>query len=110
MSLPNAERAVIDAAKVRDYLLSEDHAVGRFKAALFVALGYTQAQWEVLRDGLLALTRSGAAAAGKPSSYGQTFQVDGILVGPSGRSAAVRTVWIIRTGESAPRFVTAFPR
>ena len=35
MSLPNLDRAVIDPAKVRDYLLSDVHPVGRFKAAFF---------------------------------------------------------------------------
>jgi hypothetical protein len=110
MSLPNAHRAVIDPTKVRNYLLSEVHPVGRFKAAFFVVLGYSANQWELLRDDLLALARAGAATAGKPSLFGQTFEVDGILTGPSGRSADVRTVWIIRGAEGSPRFVTAFPR
>lgn len=110
MSLPNAERAVIDPAKVRDYLLSEIHPVGRFKAAFFVALGYSTDRWELLRDDLLALARAGTAAPGKPSQFGRTLEVDGILTGPSGRSAAVRTVWIIRAAGESPRFITAFPR
>jgi hypothetical protein len=33
--LPNSERAIVDEAKVRDYLLSPSHPVGRFKAAFF---------------------------------------------------------------------------
>jgi hypothetical protein len=45
MSLPNADRAIVDPAKVRDYLLS--HPVGRFKAAFFLSLGYSQDRWEV---------------------------------------------------------------
>ena len=32
MLLPNAQGAIIDEAKLRDYLLSEVHPVGRFKA------------------------------------------------------------------------------
>lgn len=110
MNLPNADRAVIDVAKIRDYLLSEVHAVGRFKAAFFVSLGYSTERWELLRDDLLALARAGSAAPGKPSPFGRTFEVDGMLAGPSGRSALVRTVWIIRTTKDSPRFVTAFPR
>ena len=110
MSLPNSDHAVIDTAKVRDYLLSEAHPVGRFKAAFFVTLGYSSDHWELLRDDLLALARAGWAARGKPSAFGRTFEVDGILIGPSGRSVDVKTVWIIRSNEDAPRFVTAFPR
>jgi len=59
MSLPNADRTVIDAAKIRDYLLSEIHPVGRFKAAFFSALGYSTDRWELLRDDLLALAHAG---------------------------------------------------
>jgi hypothetical protein len=40
----------------------------------------------------------------------QYFSCDGILTGPSGRSATVRTVWIFRPEEQFPRFVTALPR
>lgn len=110
MRLPNADRAVIDAPKVRDYLLSETHAVGRFKAVFFTSLGYSNDRWELLRDDLLALARDGSATSEKPSPFGRTFEVDGMLTGPTGRSADVRSVWIVRTTEDTPRFVTAFPR
>ena len=55
MSLPNIERAVIDPAKIRDYLLAAAHPVARFKARFFVSLGYTADQWERLRDDILAI-------------------------------------------------------
>lgn len=45
MKLPERDRAIIDAEKLRDYLLSPSHPVGRFKAAFFASLGYTQANW-----------------------------------------------------------------
>lgn len=110
MNLPNADRAVIDVAKIRDCLLSEIHPVGRFKSAVFSTLGYSSDRWEVLRDDLIILARTAPATSGKPSPFGQTFEVDGMLTGPLGRSADVRTIWIIRTSENVPRFVTAFPR
>jgi hypothetical protein len=43
VQLPNPDRAVVDDAKVRDYLLSPSHPVGRFKAVFFAALGFSQA-------------------------------------------------------------------
>jgi hypothetical protein len=110
MTIPKADRATIDPAKLRDYLLSDTHPVGRFKAAFFRALGYSTDTWERLRDDLLSLLRTNPAAPGNPNAFGQTFQVDGMLIGPLGRSAEVRTVWMIRTSEDIPRFVTAFPR
>lgn len=42
MNLPGAEEAIVDDAKVRDYLLSREHPVGRFKATFFSGLGYTR--------------------------------------------------------------------
>jgi hypothetical protein len=110
MNLPNAEDAVIDPAKVCDYLLSAAHPVGRFKATFFVSLGYVHEGWEVLRDDILAIARTAQVTSEQASSHGRMFQVDGILLGPSGRSAAIRTAWIVRAGESFPRLVTAFPR
>ncbi len=110
MSLPNADRAIVDPAKVRDYLLSVAHPVGRFKAAFFLSLGYSEDRWEVLQGHVLALARTGVAVPGGPSPYGRKFDLDGILTGPSGRSAAVRTVWMLRTGELSPRLVTVIPR
>ena len=50
MLLPNADRAEIDPAKLRDYLLSFTHPVGRFKARFFNALGYIAAEWQTLED------------------------------------------------------------
>jgi len=109
MKLPGAGAATIDSAKVRDYLFSKSHPVGRFKASFFASLGYAPARWELLRDDLNALAREEHAVTGPRTSYGQKYEVRGSLTGPNGRSAAVVTVWIILHGESSPRFVTAFP-
>ena len=110
MKLPNADRASIEPAKIRDYLLSGAHPVGRFKAAFFTALGYTQNEWETLRDDLLVVARDGDAQPGQEGDFGLTFEVGGMLIGPSGRAAEIRTVWIVEAGETVPRFVTAYPR
>ena len=109
MKLPAAERAVIAPAKIRDYLLSTSHPVGRFKAPFFASLGYTNANWPRLEEDLRDLAVSGDAELGKRSPYGQKYEIRAILRGPSGRSAGVLTVWIILFGGDAPQFVTAFP-
>src|SRR6266513_208368 len=56
--LPYADSAVVEPSKVRDYLLSASHPIGRFKATVFFALGYTPENWQRLRDDLLALART----------------------------------------------------
>jgi hypothetical protein len=109
MKLPEAQRAVIAPAKIRDYLLSTSHPVGRFKAPFFARLGYTVADWQRLEQDLLALADSGDADPGRESRYGQKYEIRGTLNGPSGKSASVLTVWIVRFEGDVPQFVTAFP-
>lgn len=107
--LPNATKAVIDSAKVRDYLLSSSHPIGRFKQPFFVALGYSRDQWQQLEADLLELAASGDARIGQKTEYGQKYEVRSRLEGPSGKSAEVVSIWIILEDEEIPRFVTAFP-
>lgn len=107
--LPGVERAVVEPAKIRDYLLSTSHPVGRFKAVVFFSLGYTFEDWARLRDDIVSLARSGEVRPGQASEYGQKYEVSGTLQGPNGRARSVTTVWLVPTGESQPRFITAFP-
>lgn len=109
MKLPTGERAVIEPAKIRDYLLSSSHPVGRFKAPFFASLGYTTTNWRRLDEALRDLAVSGDAEPGRDSPYGQKYEIRGTLKGPSGKSAEVLTVWIILFGGDVPQFVTAFP-
>lgn len=109
MRLPNADLAVVDDAKVRDYLLSPTHPVGRFKSAFFVALGFTPDRWQALRDDLLELARTGEALPGQHSPFGLKFEIRATLRGPSGRQANVVTVWMVSNGQDFPHLVTAHP-
>jgi hypothetical protein len=109
MMLPGSQPAIVEEAKVRDYLLSHTHPVGRFKAVFFEALGYSPAGGERLRQDLRELCRNGAAAEGQASPFGRKYEIRGTLQGPFGRRAEVVTVWVILVGENVLRFVTAFP-
>jgi uncharacterized protein DUF6883 len=94
---------------VRDYLLSHEHPVGRFKAMFFEALGYSRAGWPLLQRDLLDLGRTGVMAEGQASQFGRKYEVRGTIRRPSGRGAEVVTVWVVLAGDNAPRLVTAFP-
>ena len=83
MFLPNPERAVVDAAKVRYYLLSLEHPIGRFKAAAFGATGYHRNNWSLLQADLLATARLEATPIG-PSLFGQKYETLAILRGAAG--------------------------
>jgi hypothetical protein len=106
VDLPNATKAIVDPEKVRDYLLSPSHPVGRFKAVFFRSLGFSAEPWEVLRGALLRHAWLGEATPGEASAFGQKYEVRGTVKGPNGRSAQVVTV---RVGEDQPRLVTAYP-
>ena len=109
MKLPAADRAQIDAAKVRDYLLSPSHPVGRFKAAFFTSIGFRQSDWRSLVAALARLAVEGEAVETLATPFGQKYEVRGNLTGPSGRTATIVSVWIVLAGETFARFVTAFP-
>ncbi len=103
-----ADDAIIPAEKLRDYLLSTTHADGRSKAAFLAQLGYSRDEWQFLEDdlrGQLALD----AEPGKSSPFGQKYEILGLLEGPNGTRAWVRTVWIVLNDETRPRLVTLIP-
>ncbi len=107
--LPNPADAVVDPAKVRDYLLSRDHPVGRFKAVVFEAVGYRASAWRTLRVDLLQSAWLRVQRS-EPTAFGQRYLVDAILRGPAGQNLAVRVVWLVRVGEDHPRLITVIPR
>lgn len=109
MALKNADRAVIDPAKIRDYLLSSSHPVGRFKARFFEALGYTADQAERLEEDIRNLLLSSDPQFREKTEFGQKYEVRGVITGPQNRSTELVTVWIVLSGEEVPRFVTAYP-
>lgn len=102
-------QATVDPVRVREYLLSATHPIGRFKATFFAVLGFAPDRWELLRDALLHAARTGDAIEGQASEFGIKYELRGLLTGPNGRSAAVVTIWIVHHGQREPRFVTAFP-
>ena len=109
MRLPAAERAYVDPAKVRDYLLSPVHPEGKFKAAFFARLGYRRANWPRLQRDLERLASSPGAVPSAPTAFGRLFILSVMLQGPTGGPRPVATVWIVRREEEFPRFVTAYP-
>ncbi|QDU65124.1 hypothetical protein Pla86_01880 [Planctomycetes bacterium Pla86] len=99
----------MNADKIREYLLSDAHPVGRFKAAFFGGLGYSAGEWEVLAADLRGHAVENDASATETNEYGQKYEVRGRMAGPAGKIAVVVAVWIVLRGEDFPRFVTAFP-
>jgi hypothetical protein len=108
MKLPNAERAVVEIEKIRDYCLSTSHSRGRHKARVFAAaLGLTSEDADVLRSALLNAAKTGEAQPAEEDEYGKRFTVD-FSMKHYGNEAVVRSSWIIRIGDDFPRLTSCY--
>jgi hypothetical protein len=105
----STHNASIPANKLRDYLLSTMHPDGRGKAEYLGGLGYSEDAFSRLEADLREQILTLDAEPGRLSPYGQKYEILGPLTGPNGNTAWVRTIWIILTGETAPRLVTLIP-
>jgi hypothetical protein len=108
VNLPNAQLAVVDIAKLRDYCLSFEHPRGRHKARVFAsALGTTADRAEELQDALMQAIGTLDATATDQDEYGQRYAVDFTMKGPAGE-ARVRRSWIVRSGDDFPRLTGCY--
>ena len=107
--LPNYEKAFIDPAKIRNYILSPTHPIGRFKMALFQKMGYTDKNWKELVDDIKEHHLPLDAEPVEKTKYGQKYLIKGIIKGPSGNVVMLKSIWIILKSEDMPRFITIYP-
>jgi hypothetical protein len=109
MKLPNYQVAVVPQTKIVDYLLSLSHRDGRPKAVFFIGFGFSADNWQVLAAALLQHAADYEITSEQDSPFGKRYAIEGIMQMPDGRTAMLRSVWFIDTGETVPRFVTAYP-
>lgn len=101
MQLPNRGQAHIDRRKLTDYLLNRNHPDAKGKSAFFYSRYETD--WQALRDDLL-VHATHPVTRERETRHGTLYVIDHDL-----QDAPVRSVWMIRTGESVPQLVTAYP-
>lgn len=106
--LPQYKNAVIPKEKFTKYALNPE-GKGKDKAIAFEkALGYNMNNAdELIVDIYKNLMRFPAKMRPK-NPYGQPFEVSMMLTGPNGKTAKVKTGWIINNGENKPRLVTVY--
>ena len=109
MKLPGADQVRIDERKVRGYLLSPTHPVGRFKARVFAGLGFDEGSAELFMAELRRIAAAGEVGEEEDTEFGRKYTVPDDLTGPVG-SAQVLTVWIREPGQEEMRLVTVRPR
>jgi hypothetical protein len=107
--LPRADEVRIDERKIRGYLLSRTHPVGRFKARVFAALGFDETNVEAFVAELRRIAGAGEVLEVQDIEFGRKYTVPADLKGPAG-AAQVLTVWIQETGQRDVRLVTVRPR
>lgn len=93
---------------MEDYCLHPAHLRGRHKARVFdrtLGIGRSDADW--LRQQILDALADTEAMELESSSYGRRWRVD-VSVRRQSRTVVVRTLWLMRTSERVPRFVTCW--
>jgi hypothetical protein len=108
MTIPRASEAIVDIIKLRDYCLSRTHPRGRHKARVFFAtFGITEANAEKLQAALKAAVNANEGTPGITDRFGSRYAVD-FKWDYEGRSASIRSAWIVPSDNSEPRFITCF--
>jgi hypothetical protein len=106
--LPNHSAAQFEIAKLRDYCLSSDHPRGRHKARQFASsLGISASDAEWLRENIVQSLATFEATGQEFDDFGQRWRID-MLLARQNRRAMIRTIWMIRNGETFPRFITCW--
>ena len=109
MLISNAENAVVDIRKLRDYCLSREHDDGKHKARLFSSiLGMTADNAEELRQILLEVIKTHEARLGRQDEFGQRYTLD-FTIEWQNRSATLRSGWIIEHSSEIPKLTTCYP-
>ena len=108
MRIPNGEKAVVDPAKLVDYCLNSEHPRGRHKARVFLsALGMSKNDAEGLRRALLQAAEFEDAVVGTEDDFGKRYVID-FQMEHDGRTAPVRSTWIVRIDEDFPRLTSCY--
>ncbi|MBD2490915.1 DUF6883 domain-containing protein [Aulosira sp. FACHB-615] len=106
--LPNAENAVVDIRKLRDYCLNPEHPSGKNKARLFLSiLGMTADNAEELRQIILEKVKTQEAVLNLCDEFGQRYTVDFTLEWQD-RNATIPTGWIIENNSDFPRLTSCY--
>jgi|SRR5580658_3327066 hypothetical protein len=106
--LPHGALATADIRKLEDYCLNPSHPRGRHKAQIFrEVLGLARDDSIWLRDAMLAAAEGGDAKLMTSDSWGDQWRIDTQMTRQR-RTVMVRSLWIIRTGEFRPRFVSCW--
>ena len=107
MKMPDGDAAIVDRQKLTGCCLNPEHPRGKHKARVFATLGFTAENADELRAALLMAAASGDAQPAASDQFGDRYVLEFEIEGPRGKGI-VRSTWIVRRGESAPRLTSCF--
>jgi hypothetical protein len=107
MKIPGGDAAIVDLHKLTGYCLNPEHPRGKHKARVFATLGFTADNADQLRAALLIAAAKGDAEPALSDQFGDRYMLEFEIEGPQA-NGVVRSTWIVRRGESAPRLTSCF--
>jgi uncharacterized protein DUF6883 len=107
MKMPGGDAAIVDRRKLTGYCLNAEHPRGKHKARVFAALGFSAENADELRAALLKAAASDDAQPATADQFGDRYVLEFEIEGPEGKGI-VRSTWIVRRGERAPRLTSCF--
>lgn len=105
--MPDGAAAIVDRRKLTGYCLNPEHPRGKHKARVFATLGFTAENADELRTALLKAAATADAQPAESDQFGTRYVLEFEIKGPQ-RVGMVRSTWIVRRGESAPRLTSCF--
>jgi hypothetical protein len=106
--LPNANSAIVDIKKLEGYCLNTTHPLGKHKAKVFKSvLGITINESKLLRAKLKEIVSINDSVFLSEDDFGKRYFID-FKMEINKKKAFIRSIWIIRSDENFPRFVTCY--
>lgn len=108
MKMPHGDQALVEDAKLREYVLNPLHPIGKHHAVLFERLlGIERGNAGILKEALLSAAANEDVTREGVTPYGRKFEIRFSLSGPRGAKRVV-SVWIVEEGNDRPRLVTCY--
>lgn len=108
MILQNANSAIVDIKKLEGYCLNTSHPRGKHKAKVFKSvLGLTMNDAKFLSIKLKEIVSITNALFLSEDDFGKRYFIDFNMVYGK-KKAFIRSIWIVKSDEDFPRFVTCY--
>jgi len=108
MKMPGGDAAIVDLKKLTGYCLNPEHPRGKHKARVFAtALGFTVENAAALHAALATAAATADVQRAASDGFGERYVLEFKVTGPRG-SGVVKSMWIVRRGETSPRLTSCF--